>query len=182
MVWDQRPAWELRFQCDAQLSYTGCNDLNQIISPLSFNFFLNQENGTSPLHPGADGEQLSNVPKALALRSCFFQQHLFLGKGSQGLNAAQVKIAFHLFLPCFPDNPWLKLAMLSSVKNIVTAGSHGNGVWAASPSGSCLLRDMLSRWLNETARCFWSWGLKSVEYRQILQEKHPPHFFPFSFH
>lgn len=29
---------------------------------------------------------------------------------------AQVKIAFHIFLPCFPDNPWLKLAMLSSVK------------------------------------------------------------------
>lgn len=36
---------------------------------------------------------------------------------------AQVKIAFQLFLPCFPDNPWLKLALLSSVKNIVTAAA-----------------------------------------------------------
>lgn len=36
---------------------------------------------------------------------------------------AQVKIAFQLFLPCFPDNPWLKLAMLRSVKNIVTAAA-----------------------------------------------------------
>lgn len=69
-----------------------------------------------------------NVPTTLDLHICLFEQCLALSKSPRGLSVAQVKIAFHLFPPCFPDNPGLKLAMLSSVKNIVRAGSHGNSV------------------------------------------------------
>lgn len=59
---------------------------------------------------------------------------------------AQVKIAFHLFLPCFPDNLWLKLAMLSSVKNIVTAVTMETvfeqlPLQGADFCGICLLAD-----------------------------------------